>query len=168
MPVPGLDELTATVARWCYPHGTATAVITSGGGESNVLGLRLAQRDAAGAPVQTICSADAHASIARAVRTLGMLPLMELESFDTFPAVLAGITTATAVVAPAGAPLREIARICRRRGTWLHVDAAHLEGPLNRDGLELADSIALDMRALGRPIPAALLVIRDGEKHSND
>jgi len=83
-----------------------------------------------------------------------------------------------AVVANAGTvntgaidPLDEIADICAKHGTWLHVDAAY-GGPAilsrsyakNLAGLSRADSVALDPHKwLYIPVEAGLVLIRDAE-----
>jgi glutamate/tyrosine decarboxylase-like PLP-dependent enzyme len=81
-----------------------------------------------------------------------------------------------AVVASAGATntgavdrLDEIAAVCRRRGTWLHVDAAYggaaLLAPGRRDlfrGIELADSVTIDPHKwLFTPFDCAAVIYRN-------
>jgi L-2,4-diaminobutyrate decarboxylase len=163
----------ATVARLCYPRGEPGAVITSGGTESTLLGLLLAKQDAAGTAVQVICTRGARPGVSRAVGQLGMPVPIVLDSFDALPDTLAKISTATAVVATAGTadtgaidPLRTLAKVCRVRGTWVHVDAtgggAALFSERLRpllDGLELADSVTLELPELG----VGLLAARDAE-----
>ena len=83
---------------------------------------------------------------------------------------------AIALVATAGTtdlgaidPLAELAERARTRGIWLHVDAAYggavLLSDRNRallDGLELADSVAVDFhKLLWQPIACGALLLRD-------
>lgn len=161
----------ASVARLCFPHGEPGAVITSGGTESTLLGLSLAKQNVAGAAVQVICARGARPGVSRAIGQLGMPAPIVLDSFDTLPDALAKITTPTAVVATAGTadtgaidPLRGLARVCRLRGTWVHVDAAGGGAALFSDrlrplldGVDLADSVTLDLPELG----VGLLAVRD-------
>ncbi len=69
--------------------------------------------------------------------------------------------------------LRAIADLCREEGIWFHVDGAFGAlailspelAPL-LDGIELADSIALDFHKWGQvPYDAGFLLVRDGERH---
>jgi L-2,4-diaminobutyrate decarboxylase len=84
--------------------------------------------------------------------------------------------TPIAVVATAGTtdfgtvdPLPRIAELTRRRGVWLHVDAAYGYGALFSDrmaplveGLERADSITLDLHKIGwQPAAASAVLLRD-------
>ncbi|WP_369722649.1 aspartate aminotransferase family protein [Bradyrhizobium sp. LLZ17] len=69
--------------------------------------------------------------------------------------------------------LRAIADLCREEGIWFHVDGAFgalaiLSPELTPllDGIELADSIALDFHKWGQvPYDAGFLLVRDGERH---
>jgi glutamate/tyrosine decarboxylase-like PLP-dependent enzyme len=83
-----------------------------------------------------------------------------------------------AVVASAGTvntgaidPLDEIARVCRRHGTWLHVDGAYgapailsaRYGDALR-GLALADSVAMDPHKwMYVPVEAGFVLVRDAQ-----
>ncbi len=69
--------------------------------------------------------------------------------------------------------LKAIAALCREEGIWFHVDGAFGAlailspelAPL-LDGIELADSIALDFHKWGQvPYDAGFLLVRDGERH---
>jgi glutamate/tyrosine decarboxylase-like PLP-dependent enzyme len=69
--------------------------------------------------------------------------------------------------------LKAIADLCREEGIWFHVDGAFGAlaimspelAPL-LDGIELADSIALDFHKWGQvPYDAGFLLVRDGERH---
>jgi aromatic-L-amino-acid/L-tryptophan decarboxylase len=116
-------------------------------------------------------SAEAHSSVERAVEVLGMgrrsLRTIELDGGrgmrpDALAVAidrdLADGRRPVAVVATAGTtltgavdPIRPIAELCREHGVWLHVDGAYgLPAAATDsarhlfDGLELADSAALD------------------------
>lgn len=69
--------------------------------------------------------------------------------------------------------LKAVAALCREEGIWFHVDGAFGAlaimspelAPL-LDGIELADSIALDFHKWGQvPYDAGFLLVRDGELH---
>ncbi|WGR74020.1 MULTISPECIES: aspartate aminotransferase family protein [unclassified Bradyrhizobium] len=69
--------------------------------------------------------------------------------------------------------LKALAALCREEGIWFHVDGAFGAlailspelAPL-LDGIELADSIALDFHKWGQvPYDAGFLLVRDGERH---
>jgi len=125
----------------------------------------------AGPPPVIVVHADAHYSVARAAGILGLgtgqvlrvgldsRRRMDVELLDGLLGDLhAGNQPVVAVVAcacstPVGAfdRLDEVAEVCRRRGVWLHVDAAHggaaCLSPRYRhlvDGLDLADSLTWD------------------------
>jgi aromatic-L-amino-acid/L-tryptophan decarboxylase len=69
--------------------------------------------------------------------------------------------------------VKAIAEVCRREGMWLHVDgcigALIKIAPQNRDlvdGIELADSLALDPHKwLHAPFEVACALVRDSKKH---
>lgn len=72
-------------------------------------------------------------------------------------------------------PLRELSRICRERGVWLHVDGAYgalaamLPGaPEELHHLALADSVAVDPHKwLYAPLEAGCALVRDPEHMRN-
>jgi L-2,4-diaminobutyrate decarboxylase len=81
-----------------------------------------------------------------------------------------------AVVATAGTtdfgsidPLPEVARLCERHGTWLHVDAAYGCGLLAStrrrhllDGIQHADSVSVDYhKSFFQPVSSSALLVRD-------
>lgn len=80
-----------------------------------------------------------------------------------------------AVVATAGTtdfgsidPLPEIAHLCERSGTWLHVDAAYGCGLLVSrrrhllDGIERADSVTVDYhKSFFQPVSSSAVLVRD-------
>ncbi|WP_103340412.1 pyridoxal phosphate-dependent decarboxylase family protein [Amycolatopsis sp. CA-126428] len=170
-------EFTTGIARLCYPGADRPdAVVTTGGTESNLLGLLLARENGV---VQPVCGANAHHSVARAAWLLGLpAPIVvPCEGDRLLPDALDKILTpGCVVVATAGTtntgtldPLPEIAAICRRHEARLHVDAAYggmalCSEPLKTklDGLDLADSVALDLHKFGwQPVAAGLFAARE-------
>ena len=173
------QQLTAVIARLCYPDApNPDALVTTGGSESNLLGLLMA-REKHGR-VTPVCGRNAHHSVARAAWLLGLPQPVLVDCAadrvrpDALAAALASIDGPAAVIATAGTtnsgsidPLPEIAAL---RPSWLHVDAAYGGGLLfttSRDllrGLSDADSIALDLHKFGwQPIAAGLFACRDAE-----
>jgi aromatic-L-amino-acid/L-tryptophan decarboxylase len=164
-----------------YPPGAA-GVLVSGGSAANMTALACV-REAAGADADEgvgYVSDQAHSSIARAARALGLRP-DQLRVLPTdsghrirLDALTGAITTDRRrgrrplfVVASAGStntgaidPLAEVAAICAKEGAWLHVDAAYGgfaaltdRGKRWLSGIELADSVtrAVPSRPVGRP-----------------
>ncbi|TNC27715.1 pyridoxal phosphate-dependent decarboxylase family protein [Amycolatopsis alkalitolerans] len=168
----------AAIARQCYPGASEPdAVVTTGGTESNLLALLLAREHQR----QPVCGRNAHHSVARAAWVLGLRTplLVECDGERMIPASLDAVLRETGpavVVATAGTtnageidPLRELARICRRHGARLHVDAAYgglalcseTLRPL-LDGIDQADTIALDMHKFGwQSVAAGLFAVRE-------
>ncbi|MGL5811477.1 MAG: pyridoxal phosphate-dependent decarboxylase family protein [Nocardioides sp.] len=134
--------------------------------ESRECGLRVGSR-----PAVVYTSADAHASVCRAVEILGigranlrLIPVTDRRRMDVrelrrrIAADLAAGSIPMAVVATAGTtltgavdPLREIAEVCAEHGIWMHVDGAYgLPAAASTragglfDGLALADSATVD------------------------
>lgn len=171
--------LTAELAALCFPEAAAPdALITSGGTESNLLGMLLAREWADGRAVRTICGRNAHHSVTRAAWLLGLPePIIvdcvaERIRTDDLATVLAAtegpvVVTATAGTTDAGEidPLPEIAELAHRHGAWLHVDAAYGGAALVSSrlrpllaGLDRADSVAIDLHKLGwQPIASGVL-----------
>ncbi|GCD99812.1 amino acid decarboxylase [Embleya hyalina] len=174
-----------------FPPGGAGGTITTGGTESNLMGLLLA-RDALGPGVgrrRILCSQAAHFSIRRCAGHLGLgedavvtVPTDAEHRMDPHALaaavgrVRAGNDRIAAIVATAGTtdlgaidPLPAIAAVARAAGAWLHVDAAYGGGALfsNRltpllTGLEGAHSVGLDLHKLGwQPIAAGVFLVRD-------
>lgn len=85
------------------------------------------------------------------------------------------LVTASAGTVDIGAidDLRALADLCREEGVWFHVDGAFgalaiLSPELAAllEGIEFADSIALDFHKWGQvPYDAGFLLVRDGERH---
>lgn len=182
------QELTAGFARLCFPSAPSPdAVITSGGTESNVLGLLLARHTATEqglATVRPVCGANVHHSVARAAWLLGLPNPVVVDCAgglmrpDALAHALARLDGPAVVVATAGTtdagvvdPLPEIGEVSRRANAFLHVDAAYGGAALLSerlrpllDGLELADSVAVDLHKFGwQPIAAGLLAVRDAK-----
>lgn len=166
--------LTTRLARLA---GHTDAVITSGGTESNLLGLLLA-REYHGA-VQPVCGRNAHHSIARAAWLLGLPAPLAVECdggrlrVDDLRRVLSGLDRPAVVVATAGTtdtgaidPLPRIRAAAP--DAWLHVDAAYGGAALFSDrlstlldGVASADSVAMDLHKFGwQPIAAGVFASR--------
>ncbi|MFJ7069627.1 pyridoxal phosphate-dependent decarboxylase family protein [Streptomyces sp. NPDC101115] len=134
------------------------------------------------------CSELAHFSTHRACAALGLgeaavqpLPVddrrrMRPEALRAALDALGPDRTPVAVVATAGTtdfgsvdPLPQIAEIAAGHGMWMHVDAAYGFGALFSErlagrlaGLELADSITLDLHKTGwQPAAASVLLVSD-------
>jgi glutamate/tyrosine decarboxylase-like PLP-dependent enzyme len=171
---------------------TTTGVIQSGGSMANLVGLAVARErhlaDAAGRVAYM--SDQAHSSVGRALRLLGVEHVRELATDDGFrlePQTLAEAVaddraagrTPWCVAAAAGATntgsvddLRGLAAVAATEGLWLHVDGAYGgflaltdRGRARMPGLELADSLVLDAhKSLYVPIAAGIVLIREGEQ----
>jgi L-2,4-diaminobutyrate decarboxylase len=132
------------------------------------------------------CSRAAHFSVHRACAAIGLgedavraLPTdrerrLVPATVDEALCSLAADCTPVAIVATAGTtdfgsidPLRELAEVARRHGVWLHVDAAYGFGALFSErlarrlhGIELADSVTLDLHKLGwQPAATSILLV---------
>ncbi|MGW1022533.1 pyridoxal phosphate-dependent decarboxylase family protein [Streptomyces sp. NPDC002577] len=174
--------VTATLAAEAYPHsGSADAVVTTGGTESNQLALLLA-RERHGT-VQLVCGDNAHHSLHRAAWLLGLpAPVTVPAPAGTLnPTALADTLTrlddrpllvaATAGTTDAGLidPIPAIADLCATHDARLHIDAAYGGGLLfsdrhrtKLDGLDRAHTVTLDLHKLGwQPVAAGLLAVRD-------
>ncbi|WP_158890692.1 pyridoxal phosphate-dependent decarboxylase family protein [Amycolatopsis anabasis] len=143
---------------------------------------------AAAGRLRILCSAVAHFSIARSAGFLGLgedavVPVAVDHAHRMIPAALAeelaGIRARhevpVAIVATAGTtdlggidPIREVAAIARKHRAWFHVDAAYGGGALFSarlahllDGLDLADSVGLDLHKFGwQPVAAGAFLTR--------
>ncbi|MFD0269387.1 pyridoxal phosphate-dependent decarboxylase family protein [Streptomyces sp. NPDC127106] len=153
-------------------------------------GIDVREQGVAALPAPVVfCSEYAHFSTHRACATLGLgeaavrtVPTDERRRMrpEALAAALAALRpdqTPIAVVATAGTtdfgsvdPLAQIAEIAAGHGTWTHVDAAYGFGALFSDrladrlaGLDLADSVTLDLHKLGwQPAAASALLVSDG------
>jgi glutamate/tyrosine decarboxylase-like PLP-dependent enzyme len=167
----------------------AEGVLQSGGSMANLVGLAVA-RDchlAGESGRVAYTSAQAHSSVGRALGLLGVPPAREIEVDDRYrlrPDLVDAAATADrvagrvpwCVIAAAGATstgavddLRELSRVCRRHGMWLHVDGAYGGFLALSDrarpvlaGLDLADSLVLDAhKSLYVPITAGIVFVRE-------
>ncbi|WP_130796648.1 pyridoxal phosphate-dependent decarboxylase family protein [Streptomyces otsuchiensis] len=178
-------ETRTTAALAALVHPTATrpdALVTTGGTESNQLGVLLA-RERFPATLRTVCGANAHHSVSRATWLLGLpdpvvipTPRGVLDPAAVRQALGREPEAPTLLIATAGTtdrgaidPLPELADLAASHGARLHVDAAYggtlLFSPTHRPklaGLERADSVALDLHKLGwQPAAAGLLTVPD-------
>ncbi|MFC9856307.1 MULTISPECIES: pyridoxal phosphate-dependent decarboxylase family protein [unclassified Streptomyces] len=185
-----LERLMATeFAQLVHPRSAAPdTLVTTGGSESNLLGLLLARERARredSHPLQVVRGANAHHSVDRAVWLLGLptaqvvaCPEGRLEP-EAVAAVLDALEGPAAVIATAGTtdtgevdPLAALAEVTHSRGGHFHVDGAYGGMALLSDtlrpllaGIELADTVALDLHKLGwQPVAAGLLTVSDGRR----
>jgi aromatic-L-amino-acid decarboxylase len=126
---------------------------------TSTLAAIIAAREATGRDL-VVCSEQAHSSVEKAARMLGMrLRRVGCDaSFRLDPAELGDLGAAAAVVATVGTtatssvdPVPEIAERCQRAGAWLHVDAAYagtaMVCPEHRwafAGVDRADSLVVN------------------------
>lgn len=185
-------SLCALIAqRVGLPEG-AGGVPASGGTLSNLMALVTARQQRcpdAGREAVVICSADAHISLEKAVRVMGLpstalhrLPVdgegrLQLDHLEHHlhtlrqggVPVIAVVATAGTTVRGAVDPLVAMARLCRAHGHWLHVDGA-IGGvfalvPSHRSlvaGLGGADSITINpQKVIGITKTSSLLMVAD-------
>ncbi|GAA0977110.1 L-2,4-diaminobutyrate decarboxylase [Nocardioides aquaticus] len=173
----------------------ADGVFTSGGSQSNLQALQLARdraltRDPGLDParLRVLVSQDGHFSVAKSARLLGLpdavlgVPVDADRRMD--PAALArtldqlrdlGLVP-MAVVGTAGTtdfgaidPLADLADLCARHDTWLHVDASYGGGLLasrrdrhRLDGVGRADSVTVDFhKTWFQPVSASAVLVRE-------
>ncbi|MEU6660887.1 aspartate aminotransferase family protein [Streptomyces sp. NPDC046821] len=173
----------------------ADGVFTSGGSQSNLQALLLAREETKSRSpehpthMRVFTSEAGHFSVRKSATLLGLGP----DAVVTIPVdrerrmrtdVLArelercrqdGLVP-MAVVATAGTtdfgsidPLPEIAELCERYGTWMHVDAAYGCGLLASarrrhllDGIERADSVTVDYhKSFFQPVSSSAVLVRD-------
>jgi aromatic-L-amino-acid decarboxylase len=194
----GPSQLELTVIDWFrqwigYPT-EAAGILVSGGSAANLTAIACAREALVGPMSPRIVaytSDQTHSSLARAVRHLGFRPdqirvppsdsafrlrpadLQAAMDADVAAGRLPFLVSANAGTTSSGAidPLGELARICRERGVWLHVDAAYGGFAVLTDrgrqllaGLELADSVTLDPHKwLAMPFEVGCLMVRSGE-----
>jgi L-2,4-diaminobutyrate decarboxylase len=136
-------DCTAGIARLCYPPAPAPdAVVTTGGTESNLLGLLLARESAPDRTVRAVCGRNVPHSVARAAWLLGIPApiLVECAADRMIPAALAealrGLDHPAVVIATAGTTnTGEIDR-CPRSPRSAGVSApGSTSTPLRRDGV---------------------------------
>ena len=168
----------------------ADGVIASGGSTANLVGLAAGRdrRPGGGAERVAYTTSEAHSSVGRALKLLGMERVREVaidERFRMRPDALAEAMAADAaagltpwcVVAAAGTTntgavddLPALRRAADEHGAWLHVDAAYggflaltERGRAAMPGLDLADTLVLDAhKSLYCPLLAGIVFARDG------
>ncbi|MGW0086176.1 lysine decarboxylase DesA [Streptomyces sp. NPDC003393] len=170
----------------------ADGVFTSGGTQSNLQALLLAREESKTdglARLRIFASEVSHFSVRKSAKLLGLgqeavVPVPVDHDKRMRTVALAhelercrrdGLVP-MAVVATAGTtdfgsidPLPEIAGLCARYATWLHVDAAYGCGLLaslkhrNRlDGIEHADSVTVDFhKSFFQPVSSSAVLVRD-------
>jgi aromatic-L-amino-acid decarboxylase len=159
---PAATELEAVVLDWTarllgLPHGWHGHIEDSA--STSTLAALIVAREHTNRDL-VVCSEEAHSSVEKDVRMLGMR-LRKVpcdEQFRLAPELLGDLSDAAAVVATVGStastsvdPVPAIAEACERSGTWLHVDAAYAGGamvcPEHRwafSGVERADSVVVN------------------------
>ena len=191
---PSLSSLERELCKWfCKKLGLGKlsgGVVASGGSISNLMALVMA-RNVAGLESDSsavfIASEDCHVSLSKAVRIMGLkkdclykVPTDEKGKLNAscLVSVLKKIKSkgekCFAVVATAGTtvrgaidPLDEIAKFCRQKNIWLHVDGAiggiyGLSTSISDilEGLVLADSITVNpQKLLGISKTSSLLLV---------
>ncbi len=191
---PSLTRLERSLCGWLagqlgLPRG-AGGVPASGGSLSNLMALVVARHSAnleGCADAVVLCSEDAHVSLGKALRVMGLppsalrsLPVDEQgrlqvaaleEAIDQLQRlgipVIAVVATAGTTVRGAVDPLEPMAALCRRHGLWLHVDGAigavFALAPAQAHrvaGLGLADSITVNpQKLLGITKTSSLLLL---------
>jgi glutamate/tyrosine decarboxylase-like PLP-dependent enzyme len=181
--------------RWIgYPEGAA-GVLVSGGSAANLTALACAREARMGGSIPATAVAyvsdQAHSSLARAARLIGLGPdqvrvLPAASDRRLQPDMLAAAIDADAraghkplvAIGAAGTtntgavdPLGDLAAVCRDRGVWFHVDAAYggfaaltERGRRALAGIEQADSVTLDPHKwLYQPFECGSVLVRDGQ-----
>ncbi|RJL24821.1 pyridoxal phosphate-dependent decarboxylase family protein [Bailinhaonella thermotolerans] len=188
---PGAAVVERRVVGWLrevcgLPEGGG-GLLLSGGTMASLVAVHAA-RVARPGPAQVVyVTAQTHAAIRRGLRFLGFaesrVRWVGLDADHRMdPRALARALerdraagrTPCCVIATAGTtstgavdPLEEIAGLCERAGSWLHVDGAYgaaaaLAGAPELAGLDRADSIALDPHKwLFQPYESGCLLVRD-------
>jgi L-2,4-diaminobutyrate decarboxylase len=169
-----------------YMH--ADGIFTSGGTQSNVMGVLLAREAYAKKhelrpfnetgitqPLTILCTQKTHFSVTQAARWLGIGSdnVICVDPFHMDKKIIA--KNPFVFVATAGCtdfaeidPLEKIAEICAQFNIWMHVDAA-VGGALlltkekkRLKGIALSDSVTIDFHKLFfQPISASLFMVRE-------
>ncbi|WP_328910284.1 aspartate aminotransferase family protein [Streptomyces sp. NBC_00234] len=172
----------------------ADGIFTSGGTQSNLQALLLAREEAKSRPehfsrLRIFASECSHFSVQKSAKLLGLGPdsvvAVPVDSNKRMQTValaraleqcVAEGAVPMAVVATAGTtdfgsidPLPEIAALCERFSTWMHVDAAYGCGLLASrtrrgliDGIERADSVTVDYhKSFFQPVSSSAVLVRD-------
>jgi aromatic-L-amino-acid/L-tryptophan decarboxylase len=160
---PAATELETVVLAWVadllgLPAGWHGHIEDSA--STSTMAALVAARTATGRDL-VLCSEQAHSSVVKAARMVGM-PLQTLPCDEELrlrtDALRERVAEAAAVVATVGTtattavdPVDEIASVCEQHGAWLHVDAAYAGSamvcPEHRwafDGVERADSLVVN------------------------
>lgn len=178
----------------CGMPASAGGLFVSGGTMANLTALAVARYIKLGERLEgatVYCSDQAHSSLEKALRVIGVaaenvrklpsdadyrLPVRELAQW--IEQDRASGKRPFCVIANAGAtntgavdPLAELARLCRERDLWLHVDGAYgaaavlcEPGRKMLAGMELADSLTLDPHKwLFQPFETGCVLVRDRE-----
>jgi glutamate/tyrosine decarboxylase-like PLP-dependent enzyme len=195
---PALTRLEWDVIRWFaaefgYGEG-ARGILTSGGSMANLSAIITARHQAFGdsgdfREATVYVSSQVHHCVSKSIRLAGIpganireiavdselrldvaalgQALDEDANRRPFLVVASAGTTNTGVIDPLG----EIARLCRERGLWFHVDGAYgatfnlcEAGRRALSGIEQADSITFDPhKGMFLPYGTGGLVVRDGQ-----
>ena len=172
----------------------ADGIFTSGGTQSNLQALLLAREEAKTRAehftrLRVLTSECSHFSVQKSAKLLGLGPdsvvrvpvdrdkRMRTEVLArALENCVAEGSVPMAVVATAGTtdfgsidPLPEIAALCERFSTWLHIDAAYgcglLVSPGRRAllaGIERADSVTVDYhKSFFQPVSSSAVLVRD-------
>jgi glutamate/tyrosine decarboxylase-like PLP-dependent enzyme len=192
---PGAAMVETTVLDWlrdiCALPDTTRGLLVTGGSAASLTAMAVALDERAGSERHRACvyvSDEAHSSVERALRVLGVRHVRVLPSDHHDRLVPAAVAAAVAgdraagrlpvcLVASAGTtgtgavdPLVDLRHVCDEHGLWLHVDGAYgaaaalaPRGRAELIGLELADSLTLDPHKwLFQPPEAGCLLVRDG------
>jgi len=159
---PAATELEGVVLRWVagllgLPEGWHGHIEDSA--STSTLAALIAAREATGRSV-VACSDQAHSSVAKAARMLGLqLRVIEsdaesrlrVEALGNLADVAAVVATVGTTASTAVDPVPAIADACAASGTWLHVDAAYAGSAMVCPelrwafaGVERADSLVVN------------------------
>ncbi len=198
-PAPALVQLEVTVVRWLcsfvgFDAPEAGGLLTSGGSMANLCAV-VAAREASGEKrldrLRVYCTAQAHHSVLKALRTAGLsveqlvtvphdaafrldpIALAEKMHQDRVAGAVPFLVVANAGCTPVGAvdPLPAIADVCAQQDAWFHVDGAYggafvltKRGSVVLDGIQRADSITLDPhKGFFLPYGTGAVLVRDRE-----
>lgn len=190
---PSLTLLEQQLVRWFCDQldlpAAAGGALTSGGTLSNLMALVVARDRARGRDGVVLCSEDAHVSLTKAIRVMGL----DASALIQIPVDASGglcphqaeqqlqqlqqqgrrclcvVATAGTTVRGAIDPIPALVSLCRRFNTWLHVDAAiggvFALSPQTAHlvpGLGQADSITINpQKLLGITKASSLLLVRE-------
>jgi aromatic-L-amino-acid decarboxylase len=159
---PAATELEGVVLDWVaellgLPAGWHGHIEDSA--STSTLAAAIAAREATGRDV-VVCSEQAHSSVAKAARLLGMqlrtVPVdsrfrLDVEQLGDLSAAAVLVATVGTTASTSVDPVPEVADACARAGTWLHIDAAYagtaMVCPEHRwafAGVDRADSLVVN------------------------